>query len=248
MERIDNYNNNNNNNIFLNTLNDITRDAYSNKFRDIEGHEEDKVKKPVHQFDTSVFMNRETFDNNNNMINSLNEEILSLKKKLTIIIEKDKEIYELKCENEKLNNQALINNSVVPEIEKLKSENNVLRVNNDKLQIENMENTKIKQENELLKNKINELNSELEKQNIKENYDNPEIQDIMTEDYEKNKSSENENKIELNIDKLKDILSSRLKTYHDKHINELIDSYNLKTNQIIEKEMIEKLLLEAIHI
>lgn len=245
---MDGFNKYSNNNIFLNTLNDITRDAYSNKFRDIEDHSEDKVKKPVHQFDTSVFMNRETFDNSNNRINSLNEEILSLKKKLTIIIEKDKEIYELKCENEKLNNQISVNGSIVSEIEKLKSENNVLRVNNDKLQIENMENTKTKQENELLKKKINELNSELEKLSIKENYDNPDIQDIMTEDYEKNTSIENENKIDLNIDKLKDVLSSRLKSYHDKHINELINSYNLKPNQKIDKELIEKLLVEAIHI
>ena len=70
----------------------------------------------------------------------------------------------------------------------------------------------------------------------------------MTEDYEKNTSSENESKIELNIDKLKGVLSSRLKSYHDKHINELINSYNLKPNQKIDKELIEKLLLEAIHI
>ena len=71
----------------------------------------------------------------------------------------------------------------------------------------------------------------------------------MTEDYEKNTSIENENKIDLNIDKLKEMFFKyRSKSYHDKHINELINLYNLKPNQKIDKELIEKLLVEAIHI
>jgi len=55
-------------------------------------------------------------------------------------------------------------------------------------------------------------------------------------------------KIPIDIQNLKGILNNRLKTYHDKHIDNLIDTYDLKKKKTIDKTTMEKLLFEAIHI
>jgi len=237
-----------NENIFLNSMNDLTRTAYSNNTKASE-----LDNKPVNRFDTDILLNsKESFENNNNRINSLQEEILSLKRKLNIIPEKDEKIQEQKCEIEKLNDQIILNSSVQGELEKLKSENKTLRDNYDRLQLENMNNNKLKQENDMLKQKIIQLHSQLKKQEIEDDFSESDIQDIMTEDYEENLDSKdnlsNKEKIEINIIQLKNVLSNRLKSYHDKHIEKLIDIYNLRGKSEIEKETMEKLLLEAIHI
>ena len=243
-----------NENIFLNSMNDLTRSAYSNNTKASE-----LDNKPVNRFDTDILLNsKESFENNNNRINSLQEEILSLKRKLNIIPEKDEKIQEQKCEIEKLNDQIILNSSIQSELEKLKSENKTLRDNYDRLQLENMNNNKLKQENDMLKQKIIQLHSQLKKQEIEDNFSESDIQDIMTEDYEENleietykenkENKENKEKIEINIIQLKNVLSNRLKSYHDKHIEKLIDTYNLRGKTEIEKETMEKLLLEAIHI
>ena len=67
-----------NDNPFLNNVNDLTRAAYSNhtKASDID-------KKPVNRFEADIILNsKESFESNNQRINSLNEEIQSLKKKI----------------------------------------------------------------------------------------------------------------------------------------------------------------------
>ena len=234
-----------NENIFLNSLNDLTRSAYSNntKANSLDN-------KPVNRFDTDILLNsKESFESNNSRLNSLQEEILSLKRKLNVIPEKDEKIQEQKCEIEKLNDQITLNSSIQSELQKLKSENKTLRDNYDRLQLENMNNNKLKQENDMLKKKIIELNSQLKKKEIEDEFSESEIQDIMTEDYEDNlDNSSNKEKIEINIIQLKNVLSNRLKSYHDKHIENLIDTYDLRGKTQIDKEIMEKLLLEAIHI
>lgn len=240
-----------NENIFLNSVNDLTRSAYSNNTKASE-----LDNKPINRFDTDILLNsKESFENNNNRINSLQEEILSLKRKLNIIPEKDEKIQEQKCEIEKLNDQIILNSSIQVELEKLKSENKTLRDNYDRLQLENMNNNKLKQENDMLKQKIIHLHSQLKKQEIEDNFSESDIQDIMTEDYEENleieaykENKQDKEKIEINIIQLKNVLSNRLKSYHDKHIEKLIDTYNLRDKTEIEKETMERLLLEAIHI
>ena len=234
-----------NENIFLNSMTDLTRTAYSNNTK-----ASDLDNKPVNRFDTDILLNsKESFENNNNRINSLQEEILSLKRKLNIIPEKDEKIQEQKCEIEKLNDQIILNSSIQGELEKSKSENKTLRDNYDRLQLENMNNNKLKQGNDMLKKKIIELNSQLKKKKIEDEFSESDIQDIMTEDYEDNlDNSSNKEKIEINIIQLKNVLSTRLKSYHDKHIENLIDTYNLRGKNEIDKDIMEKLLLEAIHI
>ena len=86
-------------------------------------------------------------------------------------------------------------------------------------------NFQLKRENEILQTKVETQLSENEILQTKE-----------------------DDKIKLNIPKLKEVLCQRLKTYHEKHIDTLIENYDLQNRSEIDKETMEKLLLEAIHI
>ena len=120
-----------------------------------------------------------------------------------------------------------------------------------------MENQSLKQENKLLKEKLNsdskgsELNSDSKGSN---NYIDSDIEDIMTEDFEseiviRNQKEQKEKEhIQINVPQLKTVLYNRLKTYHEKHIDDLISTYGLDFKESIDKETMEKILLEAIHI
>jgi len=234
-----------NENIFLNSINDLSRSAYSNNTK-----ANDLDKKPINRFDTDILLNsKESFDSNNLKLNSLQEEILSLKRKLTIITEKDEEIQGLKCDIEKLNDQTKINSGLSSDVIKLKSDNQQLRDNYDRLQLENMNNQKLQQENNMLKQKIIELNEKIKSETNNGEFSDTEIEDIMNEEDKGVKGGgETKNKIQINVPQLKQILSNRLKSYHEKHIDNLIDTYNLQGKDSIDKDTMEKLLLEAIHI
>tara|TARA_B110000902_G_C14217353_1_gene553727 strand:+ start:316 stop:1047 length:732 start_codon:yes stop_codon:yes gene_type:complete len=233
-----------NENIFLNSMNDLSRSAYSNntKANDLDN-------KPINRFDTDILLNsKESFDSNNQKLNSLQEEILSLKRKLTIIPEKDEEIQSLKCDLEKQNDQSNINSALSSELNKFKQENQQLRDNYDRLQLENMNNQKLQQENNMLKKKLLDLNRKLKKEEQSKEYSETDIEDIMTEDIMTEDYVKESEEISINVPELKKILSNRLKSYHEKHIDNLIDTYNLQNKNSIEKETMEKILLEAIHI
>ena len=233
-----------NENIFLNSMNDLSRSAYSNntKANDLDN-------KPINRFDTDILLNsKESFDSNNQKLNSLQEEILSLKRKLTIIPEKDEEIQSLKCDLEKQNDQSNINSVLSSELNKFKQENQQLRDNYDRLQLENMNNQKLQQENNMLKKKLLDLNRKLKKEEQSKEYSETDIEDIMTEDIMTEDYVKESEEISINVPELKKILSNRLKSYHEKHIDNLIDTYNLQNKNSIEKETMEKILLEAIHI
>ena len=57
-----------------------------------------------------------------------------------------------------------------------------------------------------------------------------------------------EDKIRVDIDKIKSILADRLKDTHEKHIDDLINQYNLNDCEQIDKSIMEELLLKAIHL
>ena len=63
-----------------------------------------------------------------------------------------------------------------------------------------------------------------------------------------NNKKEKDNKIKINIVQLKEILINRLKTYHENHINELINKYDLNHKKEIDKSLMENILLKAIHL
>ncbi len=233
-----------NDNPFLNEVNDLTRSAYSNHTK-----ASDLDKKPINRFETDIILNStEAFESNNQKINSLNEEIQSLKRKLKTIYEKEEEIYKLQCEIKELKTEIQNYESLKTELNKLKIENQNLRDKNDKIQIEIMQNESLKQENKFLKTQLNEKNESNESKQLNDS----EIEDIMTEDFKNDIVTQeiisHKEQIQINVPQLKTVLYNRLRTYHEKHIEELILNYNLDSKRSIDKETMEKILLEAIHI
>ena len=77
-----------------NIFNDPSRLSYTKKVEPLNNTN------TLNRFETDISLNGRTiFEDKNNMINSLNEEIISLKKKLKFVYEKDKEIQELTIKN-----------------------------------------------------------------------------------------------------------------------------------------------------
>uniref|UniRef100_A0A6C0BUR0 Uncharacterized protein n=1 Tax=viral metagenome TaxID=1070528 RepID=A0A6C0BUR0_9ZZZZ len=215
-----------NDNIFLNTLNDLTRDAYKT---DTKANISDNSNKNI--FDTDIILNsKESFESNNQRLNSMQDEIITLKNKLKTVYEKDEEIQKLKNEIEKLKLELLSESKKSRELKKLEIENKSLRDLNDKLQIEVMNCNSLKQENDFLKSKLSELEKE---ENNTEKKDNSEIK---------------KEKIKVDINKLKNILSNRLKSYHENHIEKLLQENELYEKEYIDKDRLEQLLKDVIHI
>lgn len=211
------------NNIFLNSLNDLTRDAYKN---DTKANFGDPKKL---RLDSDIILkSNESFNDNNSKINSLHDEIMQLKHKLKDIYVKDEEIQKLKNEIEKNKNEEIMKDNKIRELLKFSEENKILRNENDKFKIEKMNYDSLKQENILLKTKLLELSKKSEEKDDT-------IQEI------------NNDKIKIDTDKLKMILNNRLKTYHDRHIENLLIEYDLYGVNYIEKSKLENILLEAIH-
>lgn len=216
----------------LNDTSDLTRMAYSNNNMDIPL----RNSSISDRFESDTFINnKESFEKNNSRINSLNDEIRELKNKLKLVYEKDEEIqnlknelsqYELKLKDfQKFKNENL----------RLRSENDSLKSELDMLKITNLKIDKLKSENILLKKKLLEITKDSDKDN---------------EENSKYSDEEDESKETVPVDvvKLKSVLYNRLKSYHENHIEDLILQYDLNSKTEIEKEEMEKILLEAIHI
>jgi len=172
------------------------------------------------RFESDTFINnKESFESNNSRINDLNEEIRELKMKCREIYEKDEMIVSLRKE-------CLDLKDSLNDYEKCKGENDYLRKESKRLKDEI--NT-LKDENISLKNKSN-------------------ISDMSDEESSINESLKKEDKISVDIDKIKNILSLRLKDTHEKHIDDLIDEYNLNDCKRIDKSVMEELLYKAIHL
>lgn len=230
----------------LNERNDLTRLAYSNKSADIPLRNNSRTDR----FEPDTFINnKESFERNNSRINSLNDEIRELKNKLKLVYEKDEEIQKLK--NEKSQLELKLNDSErhVNENSRLRLDNDSLKRELDMLKITGLETDKLKSENELLKRKLLELTKEDNKNTDEEKeiedteviQDTEIIEEIETDGYSKETVS-------IDVPKLKNILYNRLKSYHENHIEKLISQYGLDGKKEIEKETMEKILLEAIHV
>jgi hypothetical protein len=110
------------------------------------------------------------------------------------------------------------------------------------LKITSLDIDKLKSENTLLKKKLIELSKDKSK---KEESTKNDIQDLLDD------SDEDLNTVEtvpVDVTKLKSVLYNRLKSYHENHIDKLILQYDLHEKTEIEKEQMEKILLEAIHV
>jgi len=172
------------------------------------------------RFESDTFINnKESFESNNSRINDLNEEIRELKMKCRVIYEKDEIIGSLKTECMELNRS-------LEDYEKSKGENNYLR----------KEQLRLKDEIKTMQTKMITLESELLSKDKEEEDDTPK------------RSDKSEDKISVDIEKIKKILTTRLKDTHEKHIDDLINQYHLTEKKEIDKSLMEELLYKAIHL
>ena len=162
----------------------------------------------------------DTFINNKESFESSNSRINSLNEEIRELKMKCREIYEKEEEIKSLKKQCETLNVSLENLEKFKNENEFLKIERQK------DKEKIESLNQAL------LDSEKKEEKEKE---------------EKSKDPVCE-KIPINIDKLKQILSIRLKDTHEKHIDDLINQYGLSDCKSIEKSIIEELVKKAIHI
>lgn len=230
-----------NDNIFLNSMNDLTRQAYNpDQYNKKQDSNKPLNNSPtIARFESDLFINKkDEFETNNSKINKLNDEIISLKTKLKVIYEKDTEIQELQNELQelKINLQQKENeiSSNSNELNQLKSQYILLKKENDQYQIDLMNLESLQTRNKILQDKIIELSSKL---------DHSSSTSITDDD-----QTISGNDIKINIDQIKKILNNRLKTYHEEHIQKLIDEYELSQKEYISKDTLTELLNKAIHI
>jgi len=197
---------------------DIERIAYQKK------DNMDNMNNNINTLESIAVSKTESFTDNNKRINDLQDEVLELKQKLKTIYEKEDEIVRLNLEIKKYKEDTKISDTLKRALLQFKNENKILRDKCDKYEIHKIDSDALKQENKMLKTRLN----------------TNEIEDIIDDD--------DDEKINIDIVNLKSILSNRLKTYHEKHIDNLILSYELTDKNQIDKKTIEKLLEEAIHI
>jgi len=213
----------------LNDTNDLTRMAYQNKSNDIPIRNNSIIDRN----ESNSFINhKESFETNNKRINSLNDDIRELKEKVKLVYEKDEKIQSQKKEIDTLTLELERINSFQNKNKILIDENISLKTELDFFKIEISDHQKILDENILLKKKLIEIkknDSEIESEEI-----------IETEGYKSEK-------IKIDLPKIKSVLYTRLKTYHEKHIDNLMNQYDLENKKELDKQTMEKLLLEAIH-
>ena len=219
----------------LNDRGDLTRMAYSNKSSDIPLRNSSMTDR----FESDTFINhKESFEQNNSRINSLNDEIRELKNKLKLVYEKDDEIQKLKNElaqhELKLKDSERYQNDNI----RLRSENDSLKRELDMLKITGLEVDKYKSENTLLKKKVIELSKA----------DDNEVSLDESNNLDSVDAVETVEKVPVDVTRLKSVLYNRLKSYHENHIESLILQYDLNEKTEIEKNLMEKILLEAIHV
>ena len=145
------------------------------------------------------------------------------------------------ADNEKINKDEKIN--------KLSSEINTLKKELEGYHVLKGDNILLKKENEVFKGEL--IRKEDIIRSLKEEIEIPEAPEEkqLSESQERIQEKEIvEEKIKIDIIQLKDILSKRLKMYHEKHIDDLIHTYELNHKSEIDKTTMQKILLEAIHI
>jgi hypothetical protein len=224
----------------LNGLNDLTRMAYQNKSSDIPLRNSSMTDR----FESDTFINhKESFEQNNSRINSMNDEIRELKDKLRVVYEKDEKIQSLQNEFNDITFEVESLRPLQDKCRILTDENHSLQNDLDLLRIQEQNFHKMNDENILLKKKLVEMTKEKESNN---SYDLDDLD--KSDDLNDLNDSHNENMIPINIPELKLILNERLKSYHEKHIEKLIDDYGLQNKNKIDETTMKKLLLESIHL
>ena len=213
-----------------------SNDVTTLSFNDLVKNEE-KEKNKYNRLESNIYLNkRESYDDSNKLINSLNEELLSLKRKMKFVYEKDEEIQKLK---NKVN--ELQSNNINSQ-DKCQTENITLRFSLSSLEEKNKE--YLNRINELIssENKEVELLNELKKDNS-----------LLKRELNLLKKREDfdvevkvKEKVKVDIQKLKRILSKKLENKREDKINRLLKEYNIVDKKEIDKNIIEKLIKETI--
>lgn len=215
---------------------------------DSDKNDSDKNEKYERLQTTSYINKRENYDDSNKIINSLNEEILSLKRKMKFVFEKDKEIEKLKYKiielekkDKNTDNKYYNENIALKQLnESLKNKNiDYLNQIEDSLYTERKENDKIKEyikeidnfkdivanlikENTILKRKINTMETDLDTIDF-------DIEPKLTE------------AIVIDIEKFKKILDNKFK---DKDYEKILIKYGINDKKSINKNMMNDIIKE----
>lgn len=233
-----------------NYFNDPSRSAFSKKEVVVPNNKDN-----LNRFETDVIINGRTiFEDKNNMINSLNEEITSLKRKMKYVYDKDKEIQELKVKNKSLEdkikiystyeteNISLLNekknlenkiNELYSVSSELSSEKQTLQLTNDRLQ---QELDKINNHSKDTKENRKEDNQEYSQDDKKEAIKEDIKEDIKVDTYI-------EDEIILHdIDALKQCIQKKLVTIQSDKINETFELLHITDKTLITRELISTIL------
>jgi len=193
------------------------------------------------RFQTDIQLNGKTkFEESNTIIKSLEEEIVSMKHKLSFVYEKDKEIGKLKETINELKKENKELQEYSGECMKLRLENKGLQEQQDIISLQTNKSNKVESENKLLRNKIKEL--------TKDETTITDITDFISESDDEVIEEINEELMDVNIPHLRSVLFKRLRDKQTQHIDNLIDTYNLRKKNKVKKSILEKMLEEAIHL
>lgn len=234
-------------------------------YKDLIKGEKNKNDKYERLQTTSYIDTRESYDDSNKIINGLNEEILSLKRKMKFVFEKDKEIEKLKYKITELENVGKnVDSKYLNENIALKQLNESLTIKNkeylDQIEAslfnEREENDMIqKYKDEILEYK--DIISELTKQNsllqreLNNKRNENKKDDFNKNDYEKDLDTidfdvipKYEEKIKVDIEKFKNILRKKFK---NKNYDKVLIKYGFNdntSNKKISKNMMNDIIKE----
>ena len=240
--------------IFINSIMNILT------YKDLIKSEDKKNDKYERLQTTSYIDTRESYDDSNKIINGLNEEILSLKRKMKFVFEKDKEIEKLKCKISELENVGKnMDSKYLNENIALKQLNESLTIKNkeylDQIEAslfnERKENDNIqKYKDEIVEYK--DIISELTKRNsLLQREINKKKDDYKKEDLDKDLDTidfdiipKYDEKINIDIEKFKSILKQKFK---NKNYDKVLIKYGLNdnsSNKKISKNMMNDIIKE----
>jgi hypothetical protein len=241
--------------IFINSIMNILT------YKDLIKKDSEKNDKYERLQTTSYINTRESYDDSNKIINGLNEEILSLKRKMKFVFEKDKEIEKLKYKITELENIGKNSDS------KYLNENIALKQLNESLNIKNLEYLDQieaslfteRQENDIIKKCENEILSlkdiiaDLNKENaiLKRKWNRDKNEYIKKNDIDLDDDLDTINfdvepklqeKIYIDIEKFKKILKNKFK---NKKYDKILHKYGLNDkSKSIDKNMMNDIIKE----
>jgi len=203
------------------------------------------------RFQTDVLINGKThFEETNTIIKSLEEELVTMKHKLSFIYEKDKEISKLKEQINQLKKDNKELQSSSQALIKLRLEHKQVTDQLDMISMKSHNNDKLLSENKLMRNKLKDLAKTKDDavDDIADDTDSLFIEEIDDIDDIGDLDTESGEMMDINIPQLRSVLCRRLRDKQTKHIDNLIESYNLRKKNKIKKSTMEKMLEEAIHL